>query len=166
MDWFAAEDYELGRTLFQRGLAVIYVVAFLSAANQFRALLGSGGLLPIPAFVRRMPFWDAPSLFQLFRLVLQLSLQPRKLLGQLLLGPFRGVCLQALAVGVELPLVLVAQLAFALAEFRLEGRFDLGAQGACQGDLLATGRARDGLVGHDPSLRRGRDRTGHTFSLR
>jgi len=65
MDWFAAEDYELGRTLFQRGLAVVYVVAFLSAANQFRALLGSGGLLPIPAFVRRMPFWDAPSLFQL-----------------------------------------------------------------------------------------------------
>jgi hypothetical protein len=63
MDWFAVQGYGLGRLLFQRSLAVLYVVAFLSAANQFRALLGSHGLLPIPAYLRRMSFREAPSVF-------------------------------------------------------------------------------------------------------
>jgi len=65
MDWFVAEHYALGRLLFQRGLAVLYVVAFLSAANQSRALLGTHGLLPIPAYLRRTSFRRAPSVFHL-----------------------------------------------------------------------------------------------------
>ncbi|MEU6372706.1 lipase maturation factor family protein [Streptomyces sp. NPDC046909] len=65
MDWFTAPDYWLSRLVFQRALAGVYLVAFLTAALQFRALLGSGGMLPIPAYVRRVPFKKAPSVFQL-----------------------------------------------------------------------------------------------------
>ena len=63
MEWFSAEDYTLARWVFQRGLAALYLVAFIAALNQFRALLGSNGLLPIPEFVRRVPFRKSPSLF-------------------------------------------------------------------------------------------------------
>ncbi|HWZ93252.1 MAG TPA: lipase maturation factor family protein [Polyangiaceae bacterium] len=55
----------LVRLLFQRGLAAIYGVAFLSALNQFRALLGERGLLPVPEYLRRVSFWQAPSVFHL-----------------------------------------------------------------------------------------------------
>ncbi len=44
-------------------MAVIYLVAFLVAANQFRPLLGERGMLPVSDFVRRVPFTKAPSLF-------------------------------------------------------------------------------------------------------
>ena len=44
-------------------MAVIYLVAFLVAANQFRPLLGSHGILPIPQFVRVARFRQSPSLF-------------------------------------------------------------------------------------------------------
>jgi Lipase maturation factor len=63
VDWFVADGYSLSRWLFQRGLAAIYLVAFWSAASQFRALLGSNGLLPIPRFVARVGFRESPSLF-------------------------------------------------------------------------------------------------------
>jgi Lipase maturation factor len=65
MHWFAAPDYWLPRLVFQRGLAALYLIAFLVAANQFRALLGSRGLLPIPRFLRRTTARQAPSLFRL-----------------------------------------------------------------------------------------------------
>lgn len=63
MDWFTAPDLWLSRLLFQRSLAVIYVVAFLGAALQFRALIGERGMLPVPRFVERVPFRHAPSVF-------------------------------------------------------------------------------------------------------
>jgi len=56
----------LPRFLFQRGLALVYLIAFLVALNQFRPLLGEHGLLPVPNFVRQVPFRDSPSLFYLF----------------------------------------------------------------------------------------------------
>jgi hypothetical protein len=59
-------DYWLSRFLFQRGLGLVYLIAFLVAINQFRPLLGEHGLLPVPNFVRQVPFADAPSLFYLF----------------------------------------------------------------------------------------------------
>ncbi|PIM71451.1 hypothetical protein CTU88_15345 [Streptomyces sp. JV178] len=65
MDWFTAPDYWLGRLLFQRSLAVIYLVAFLGAALQFRALLGERGMLPIPRFVAWTPWRRSPSVFHL-----------------------------------------------------------------------------------------------------
>ncbi|MFE0534340.1 lipase maturation factor family protein [Streptomyces nigra] len=65
MDWFVAPEYETSRLVFQHALAGVYLVAFLTAALQFRALLGEHGLLPVPRFVARVPFKAAPSLFQL-----------------------------------------------------------------------------------------------------
>ena len=46
------DGYWLTRTVFQRGLALIYLIAFLNAVNQFKPLLGENGLLPVPAWVR------------------------------------------------------------------------------------------------------------------
>ncbi|MBW5480513.1 lipase maturation factor family protein [Streptomyces bambusae] len=65
MDWFTAPDYWLGRLIFQRALAGVYLVAFVGAALQFRALIGANGMLPVPEYVRIVPFRRAPSLFQL-----------------------------------------------------------------------------------------------------
>jgi hypothetical protein len=63
MDWFSAPDYRLTRFLIERGLGLIYLVAFLVALNQFPALLGEHGLLPVPRYLRRVGFRAAPSLF-------------------------------------------------------------------------------------------------------
>src|ERR1700681_4256382 len=57
--------YWRSRYLFERALALIYLVAFLVAANQFVPLLGEHGLLPVPDFVRQISFRAAPSLFYL-----------------------------------------------------------------------------------------------------
>ncbi|HVW27449.1 MAG TPA: lipase maturation factor family protein [Polyangiaceae bacterium] len=53
----------LSRLLFQRGLAALFVIAFTSALNQFPALLGERGLLPVPRFTAIVPFREAPSVF-------------------------------------------------------------------------------------------------------
>ncbi|MFF9344434.1 MULTISPECIES: lipase maturation factor family protein [unclassified Streptomyces] len=63
MEWFTAPELWMGRTVFQRGLAVLYCVAFLSAALQFRALIGERGMLPVPAYLRRTTPLRSPSLF-------------------------------------------------------------------------------------------------------
>ena len=59
-------SYWITRLLVQRGLALIYLIAFLVALNQFRALLGESGLLPVPLFLQKVRFADAPSLFWLW----------------------------------------------------------------------------------------------------
>jgi hypothetical protein len=63
VDWLQAPDYWLTRLVLQRALGLTYLIAFLVAANQFRPLLGEHGLLPVPLFLRRVTFMDAPSLF-------------------------------------------------------------------------------------------------------
>ncbi len=63
MEWFTADGYWWSRLAFQRALAALYLTAFLTAALQFRALLGERGLTPIPRFLARVPFRAAPSLF-------------------------------------------------------------------------------------------------------
>ncbi|MEU6223237.1 lipase maturation factor family protein [Streptomyces sp. NPDC047042] len=65
MEWFDAPGYWLSRLAFQRGLACVYLVAFLGAALQFRALIGERGMLPVPRLVARVDFRQAPSVFQL-----------------------------------------------------------------------------------------------------
>jgi hypothetical protein len=65
MQWFTDPDAWLSRLVLQRGLAVIYLVAFLGAARQFRALAGERGLTPAPAFLRRTDWRRAPGLFRL-----------------------------------------------------------------------------------------------------
>ncbi|WP_326654014.1 MULTISPECIES: lipase maturation factor family protein [unclassified Streptomyces] len=65
MEWFSDSDYWLSRLVFQRALAGVYLVAFLTAALQFRALIGERGMLPVPAYVREISLRRAPSIFQL-----------------------------------------------------------------------------------------------------
>lgn len=65
MEWFTADGYWLGRLVFQKTLAVIYLFAFLTAALQFRALTGERGMLPVPALLRRTDWRTAPGLFRL-----------------------------------------------------------------------------------------------------
>jgi len=65
MDWLAAPDYWLARFVFQRALALIYLIAFLVTVHQFRPLLGERGLLPVPDFTRAVPFGRSPSLFHI-----------------------------------------------------------------------------------------------------
>ena len=56
-------DHRVVRTVFQRGLALVYLIAYLVTAEQFKALLGEHGLLPVPLFLKRVEFVQAPSLF-------------------------------------------------------------------------------------------------------
>lgn len=58
-----ASHYWLTRLTIQRGLAFIYFIGFLIVINQFRPLVGARGLLPLPLFLKRVGFWDSPSLF-------------------------------------------------------------------------------------------------------
>jgi hypothetical protein len=58
-------NYRLARSLFQRGVALVYLIAFLNVLNQFEPLLGENGLLPVPAWIKAVPFHDSPSLFYL-----------------------------------------------------------------------------------------------------
>ncbi|MDY6761531.1 MAG: lipase maturation factor family protein [Candidatus Nanohaloarchaea archaeon] len=60
------ESYWLVRFMFQRALAFVYLVAFLVAANQYRALLGEDGLLPLSDYVDNANFAERPSLFYRF----------------------------------------------------------------------------------------------------
>ena len=65
MHWFVADHSWLARMLFQRSLAAVYCVAFVVAANQYRALLGEHGLTPAGRFLARVPFRRSPSIFHL-----------------------------------------------------------------------------------------------------
>lgn len=63
MEWFDAETSTVARAVVQRGVATVYVLAFVAVLHQFRPLLGEHGLLPVPRFVDRVPWRAAPSLF-------------------------------------------------------------------------------------------------------
>jgi Lipase maturation factor len=64
-EWFVAPEYWLARQILQRGVAVVYLIAFIAAARQFRPLIGERGMLPVPRFVARVSFRTAPSIFHL-----------------------------------------------------------------------------------------------------
>ncbi|WP_423184179.1 lipase maturation factor family protein [Arthrobacter sp. NyZ413] len=64
VSWFEAPDYEFARQVLQRGTAVLYFIAFLSTLNQFPALLGEHGLLPVPRYVDGHRKLRRPSLFR------------------------------------------------------------------------------------------------------
>src|SRR5215467_12683488 len=63
MRWIRSENFWLTRACLQRGLALIFLIAFLNAVSQFKPLLGERGLLPVPQFVKQVPFRESPSLF-------------------------------------------------------------------------------------------------------
>ncbi|WP_044958210.1 lipase maturation factor family protein [Halarchaeum acidiphilum] len=66
MSLLGTGDYWLTRFLFQRGLAILYLLAFLVAARQFRPLVGEDGLLPLSEYAERAAFAERPSLFHLY----------------------------------------------------------------------------------------------------
>jgi len=55
--------YWYSRFFFERGLALIYLIAFVAVVNQFIPLLGEHGLLPVARFTEAVPFRVSPSLF-------------------------------------------------------------------------------------------------------
>ena len=63
MDWFTAPEYWFSRLVLERGIAGVYLIAFVCAARQFRALLGEHGMLPIPRYLSGVSFRQAPSIF-------------------------------------------------------------------------------------------------------
>ena len=63
--WIHAHDGWLARLVIQRGIGIVYVLAFVVALVQFRPLLGERGLLPVPEYLVHVRFRDAPSLFHL-----------------------------------------------------------------------------------------------------
>jgi Lipase maturation factor len=65
VDWLWAPEYVGARTLVVRGVALIYLIGFTVAFNQFPALLGEHGLQPAPRFIAGVPFKRSPSLFYL-----------------------------------------------------------------------------------------------------
>lgn len=52
--WFDAPEYGFARQVLQRGIAALYFIALVSSLNQFPALLGERGLLPVPAYLARI----------------------------------------------------------------------------------------------------------------
>ncbi|OMQ15438.1 hypothetical protein A7K94_0209490 [Modestobacter sp. VKM Ac-2676] len=63
MEWFSDPDAWLSRLVVTRGVAVVYLLAFVAALRQGPALLGTDGLTPVPRFLRYSSFRRAPSLF-------------------------------------------------------------------------------------------------------
>ena len=63
MNSFDLRGYWLTRLLLERGIGIICLIAFLAALNQFKPLLGERGLLPVPLWIRQVPFRASPSLF-------------------------------------------------------------------------------------------------------
>ena len=62
--WFDAPEYGFARQVLQRGVAALYFVAFLSTLNQFPALLGERGLLPVPEYLKGFTRLRRPTLFR------------------------------------------------------------------------------------------------------
>ena len=63
MGWLSAPGYWLSRLVLTRALAAIYLVAFVRPADQFRALIGERGMLPVPRYLAGTAFRRSPSLF-------------------------------------------------------------------------------------------------------
>jgi hypothetical protein len=65
MEWLTANELWAARWLGTRLLGVVFVIAFVNAALQFRPLLGTNGLTPVPRYLARVGFASQPSLFHL-----------------------------------------------------------------------------------------------------
>jgi Lipase maturation factor len=61
----SAPDYGLARIVLERGLGVIYLIAFVVVLDQFPALNGEHGLERAPAILRATSFLETPSVFHI-----------------------------------------------------------------------------------------------------
>lgn len=66
LDSLFSQDYSLARLVIQRGIAVLYLIAFIATLDQFKALLGENGLLPVPRFLKYVKYEESPSIFHFF----------------------------------------------------------------------------------------------------
>src|SRR5215210_3196366 len=60
-----APDYQFARFAIERGLGLLYLVAFIVAIRQFPALCGERGLEPATRILKLTTFWQTPSIFHL-----------------------------------------------------------------------------------------------------
>ncbi|MBV8349057.1 MAG: lipase maturation factor family protein [Mycolicibacterium sp.] len=65
MGWFTAPEYWFGRLVLERGVGAVYLIAFVVAARQFRALIGEHGMLPVPQFLAGRSVRRTPTIFHL-----------------------------------------------------------------------------------------------------
>jgi hypothetical protein len=65
VEWFTDPGAWMGRLVFTRGIAVIYLIAFVAALRQGPALIGTHGLTPVPRYLRHASWRKAPSVFHL-----------------------------------------------------------------------------------------------------
>lgn len=65
-NWLFPGDYSLARLALQKAMALLYLIGFVNAVNQFKPLLGELGLLPVPRFIKEISFRESPSLFFFF----------------------------------------------------------------------------------------------------
>jgi hypothetical protein len=111
MPELSAPDATIARFLLERGIAAIYVIAFVVALRQFPALCGERGLEPAEEYLELVPrFLDGPSIFR------WLGYSDRKLravawvglvvAGPLLLGIPQGAPPIGLALPVDAAIVL------------------------------------------------------------
>jgi lipase maturation factor len=63
MPSLGAPDYTTARFALERGLGILYLVAFVVALRQFPALCGERGLEPATRALAARTFWKAPSIF-------------------------------------------------------------------------------------------------------
>src|SRR5699024_2321216 len=80
-----AHDYTIAREVIQRGVAAVFVLAFVSAFHQFPVLLGERGLLPVPEFLDRAGDRAGPTLFR------RVPYSDRLLRGMCVVGVLLGV---------------------------------------------------------------------------
>jgi len=66
MEFLFGHEYWLARLVIQKGLGILYLVAFIVVLQQFKPLLGEHGLLPVPDFLKIANFEQTPSIFHLF----------------------------------------------------------------------------------------------------
>src|SRR5690625_2492744 len=60
---FLSADFTFAREVLQRGIAAVFVIAFIASMRQFPPLLGERGLLPAPRFLAQVTWRQAPSIF-------------------------------------------------------------------------------------------------------
>lgn len=66
LDFLYGHDYSIARLIIQRAMAAVYLIGFWVAIDQFPALLGENGLLPVPRLLKNLSFNQAPSIFQFY----------------------------------------------------------------------------------------------------
>ena len=88
MDWYGDAGMGVARLVVSRGLALVYVIAFVVAIRQWPALLGDRGLLPVRRHLQRVSWKRSPTL-------LRIRCGDRWVVGASALGAFVGAAIVA-----------------------------------------------------------------------